>query len=231
MQSRQQSIFPKGILYRLGRSVFSVFVFSVFNTYAKVVVKGKERLPNEPFIICSNHQSHLDAIILAHISSYNFSKSALVAAKDYWYDHKGRFLISRSFFNTIPISRKTDNSEPFNINHVSQIASEFIQNGGKSIVILPEGSRSKDHSIRPFKKGVVLLSQSTNLKVVPAYIKDSGLRWPKGSFYIKPGKIHVEIGQAITANELTSDQGIELLRERIISLKEDTDNVSKEVEH
>lgn len=211
-------ILPSGLFFRAGRAFFSLFSFCVFRTYSRLVIEGKEHLPNSPFIICSNHQSHLDAIILAHVGSYNFSKSAIIAAKDYWYDHRQRFYLSRCFFNIIPINRKSKSDDHYGFRHVAKISADFISNGGRCIVILPEGTRSKKGAINPFKKGVSLLAKSTNLPVVPVYIKESHLRWPKGSFFIQPGTIHVRVGQHHPPETLDIENGAEALRKAVANL-------------
>lgn len=220
MANPSKRILPKDPLHLIGRWVFSAFSFIVFRTYSRVVIHNRHLLPKGPFIICSNHQSHLDALILAHVGSYNFSQSAMIAAKDYWYDDNRRFYLSRIFFNIIPINRKTDEKDAYNFRQVNRIAGDFLNSGGRCVVILPEGTRSKDGKIKAFKKGINMMAQVTGLPVVPTYIKDSRHIWPKGSFYMRPGKIIVEVGEPITSAELKSSEDPDLIQHRVIDLSE-----------
>jgi 1-acyl-sn-glycerol-3-phosphate acyltransferase len=58
-------------------------------------------------------------------------------------------------------------------------------------VIFPEGTRGMPGEQRPYKSGVAALYQELNLPIVPMAL-NSGLLWPKNSFFKKPGTITVE---------------------------------------
>lgn len=222
MAKSRKKILPKDPFHLIGRWAFSLFSFVVFRTYSRVIIRDRNLLPKGPFIICSNHQSHLDALILAHVGTYNFSKSAMIAAKDYWYDDNRRFYLSRLFFNIIPINRKTDATDDFNFRQVNRISTDFLNSGGRCVVILPEGTRSKDGKIKAFKKGINMMAQATELPVVPAYIKDSRYIWPKGSFYMRPGKIVVQVGEPINPAELKASEDPDLIKNCVVELSKVT---------
>ncbi len=214
-----EQIIPKSIIHSLGRWLFSIHCYIVFNTYLKIKISGKNNLPKEPFIICSNHQSHLDAIILGHVGAFFFSRSALIAAKDYWFDDKKRFFFSRFFFNIIPINRQ-EKGQDFKIMEVARLIRTFIAERGKCIVILPEGTRSVNGKIKQFKNGVIMLSKSTGLPIVPVYIQNSGKFWPKGSLFIRPGKLKVVIGKPIFPESMATTESAEIIRNSILSLSQ-----------
>ena len=209
--------FPKDPFHSFGRGLFSVFTYIVFHLYVRIIIKNKSALPNGAFIICSNHQSHLDGIILSYVGCTRFSKSAMIAAKDYWYDNKTRRYISRFFFNTIPINRNLQ-SESFNMLEAARASKHFVANGGRCIVILPEGTRSKDGEIKTFKKGIVTLARATELPIVPVYIHNSGKFWPKGSFFLRPGSIRVLVGNPILPEALKEANATEIIQSSIVSL-------------
>jgi 1-acyl-sn-glycerol-3-phosphate acyltransferase len=219
MSSTLEQIIPKSPIHSLGRWLFSIYCYVVFNSYLKLKITGKQNIPNEPFIICSNHQSHLDAIILGHIGAFFFSRSALIAAKDYWFDNRTRFFISRFFFNIIPINRKESVKE-FNIMEVTRLMKTFLSRKGKCIVILPEGTRSTNGKIKEFKKGITSLSKAAGLPIVPVYIQNSGKYWPKGASFMRPGKLHIRIGKPIFPSDLTKVENAEIIRNSIISLSQ-----------
>lgn len=100
----------------------------------------------------------------------------------------------------------------------TRLVKEFVNKKGKSVVILPEGTRSTNQQIRPFKKGVILLSKVTQLPIVPVYIENSARFWPKGSLFIKPGKLNVRIEKPIFPNELAENDDADHIRERIVEL-------------
>ena len=207
------------LIQRIGRYLFSMHANFVFNSYAKLKISGRENLPDYPFIICSNHQSHLDGIILSHVAHKQFRYTAMIAAKDYWFDNKAKHFFANMFFNTIPIDRKSARNT-YNIQTTSKLVRKFLDERGKAVVILPEGSRSVSGKIRPFKKGIVILSKSSEIPIVPVYIKGSGKRWPKGKWMIRPGKIEVHIGKPILPEELDLDTGREVVRNRVEALQQ-----------
>ena len=63
---------------------------------------------------------------------------------------------------------------------------------GKNVVIFPEGSRSYDGEMVPFKKTFAILSMELNVPVVPVCIRGAYDVLPRGSKWIKPKKIEVE---------------------------------------
>ena len=205
---------PLNAFKTLGHWLFSVYAAIVFKTYVRLKVRKESSLPDEPFIICSNHQSHLDAIILSHIGCPNFNRSAMIAAKDYWYDQKWRSALSQIFFNTIPITRK-DMRANMSLRETTKRMRSFISNKGKCVVILPEGTRSRDDCIKSFKNGIVLLARECQLPIIPVHIQGSGKLWPKGALLIRPGTVKVTVGKPILPGQLTD---AEMIRKQVIEL-------------
>lgn len=212
--------FPKNGIFRIGRLVFSRFMRVVFTVYVRLKINGISNIPKQPFIICSNHQSHLDALILSYLASSNYSKTIMIAAKDYWYDSRKRFLISRLFFNVLPLSR-TDSSENFRMRQVAAIAKDFIEENGKCVVILPEGTRSKSRKMMPFKNGVLMLSKLTGLPILPVYIKGSANCWSKGKGWVKPGAVAATVGSLIEVQELLNMDDALGIQQKVIELAKD----------
>jgi len=211
---------PKAWLYRVTRLIFSGFVFIFFRTYIRLKIKGASNIPLGPFIICSNHQSHLDALILSYLGSFDFSRTAMIAAKDYWYDHRKRFLISNLFFNVIPLSR-SDTAKSFSIRQVAGITKDFLGSRGKGVVILPEGTRSTNGEVKSFKNGILILSKLTGLPVLPVFIHGSKKSWPKGTFFVKPGRVRVNVGTLLSAAYLSTQPDASAIREKVLELGEE----------
>lgn len=206
------SMVPRRKWYHgIGKWLFTWHCRIVFNTYLKVKTLHPERLPKAPFIICSNHESHLDAILLSYIATRNFNKVAMVAAKDYWFDHSSRRALSEFFFNIIPVDRRE--KSPAHIQQTLDMARRLTAKG-TCVVILPEGSRSRDGSVRSFKRGVESFAEACQVPVVPVYISGSGKHWPKGSHWVRPGRLTVNIGDAIPPCEVDASE----LREKVIEL-------------
>ncbi|HET57058.1 MAG TPA: 1-acyl-sn-glycerol-3-phosphate acyltransferase [Deltaproteobacteria bacterium] len=76
---------------------------------------------------------------------------------------------------------------------------------GMSVMVFPEGTRSTDGRIRPFKKGGFFPAVLSGVPVLPVTINGSRRILPKGSLAVKPGKMQVVIGDPIDTAEYTVD--------------------------
>jgi 1-acyl-sn-glycerol-3-phosphate acyltransferase len=75
-------------------------------------------------------------------------------------------------------------------------AAERVRKGA-SVLIFPEGTRSKDGRLQPFKKGGFHLALMSGCDLVPVAIHNSRDINPKGSFRIKKGAFKMRIGESI----------------------------------
>jgi len=99
-------------------------------------------------------------------------------------------------------------------------AGNRIRERGISVIAYPEGTRSRDGSILPFKKGVFMLALQSQVPIVPVCIEGSGAVLPSDGFRIRPGNVRMKVGTPIqTAGR---DGGLEPLmnevREALIGL-------------
>ncbi len=91
---------------------------------------------------------------------------------------------------------------------------------GSSVIIFPEGTRSEDGKIGPFKKGSNLIASRSKSPMVPITIIGSGDIIKKGSVSITPGPIRVVISPPIEpSNDKKENEAIlESIREIIMDL-------------
>jgi 1-acyl-sn-glycerol-3-phosphate acyltransferase len=76
-------------------------------------------------------------------------------------------------------------------------------NRGASVLIFPEGTRSIDGKLLPFKKGGFNLALKSGCSIIPVAISNSWLLAPKGSFRIKQGEFHIHFGKPIPVKAYT----------------------------
>jgi 1-acyl-sn-glycerol-3-phosphate acyltransferase len=76
-------------------------------------------------------------------------------------------------------------------------AAERIRNGA-SVLIFPEGTRSQDGSLQPFKPGGFHLALRSGCDIIPIAITGSREIVPKGSLRIRKGTIRVVVGKEIS---------------------------------
>ncbi len=110
----------------------------------------------------------------------------------------------------IPVDRKRLKGGKESIDR----ASRMIREKGFSFLIFPEGTRSRDGELQPFKRGGVFLALNSRVDILPVTIKGTYEIMPKGSFFIKKGKIRVAFHQPVSV-EGFDNQSLSLLVDKI----------------
>jgi 1-acyl-sn-glycerol-3-phosphate acyltransferase len=94
-----------------------------------------------------------------------------------------------------------------------------------SIWIMPEGTRSKDGRLRPFKLGFVHLAIATGLPVVPVVLHGVHKNWVKGTWFVQPTTVDIEVLEPIkTTNwrvETAREHAAEVLEKFADKLRDD----------
>jgi len=179
---------------RLVKSAFELYCRLFFRLYCPLKIEGRERLPDGPYILCGNHNSHMDSALLMLAAGTGFNSFAMTAAKDYFFNNGLRRFFLNLFMNLIPIERKFSHE-----NFVEYLAATraFLDVGGRNLIIYPEGTRSLDGKMGRFKRGPAVVAVELGIPIVPACIEGSHRCWPKGKGFIRPGAVKVTIGEPV----------------------------------
>lgn len=79
---------------------------------------------------------------------------------------------------------------------------------GRSLIIYPEGTRSRDGTLASFKKGAFTIAVGSQLPILPVTIQGSYQAWPPGSPWVRGGTIRVAVDPPIETRGLSqSDAG------------------------
>jgi 1-acyl-sn-glycerol-3-phosphate acyltransferase len=174
-------------------------------TSTRVDVIGKENvLMEKPQIFMANHQSDFDIlIVLAHIPG-----------QFRWIAKKELFKIpifGKAMRNAgyIEIDRQNHEKALKSLDEAAQKIRE-----GKSVVTFPEGTRSRDGKIRPFKQGMFHLAIQSGVPIVPISIIGANEIMPKRTLMVKPGRITMVIDRPVDVSGYTLETRGELI-ERI----------------
>jgi putative phosphoserine phosphatase/1-acylglycerol-3-phosphate O-acyltransferase len=157
-------------------------------------VDGREHLAhNGPAIYIFNHQSLLDAMVLAHLlrrDVVGFCKKELA----------GNPLLGPMLrqADTIFVDRDDNNQSA-----VLQQALEALQQG-RSLVIAPEGTRSTLGNIQPFKAGAFFLARKARVPIVPIVLHNTKDSLPKGGLLIRPATVRVTVLPPVLPAEMDS---------------------------
>jgi long-chain acyl-CoA synthetase len=195
---QQQARYPGWPLHPLVRAVRAAAQAMLFGTivrwFAPRDVKGLEHLKGlkGPVLFASNHQSHADTpVILASLPRRWRKRTAVAAAADHWFA-KGRLAggVAAFLFNAFPFSR-TDSIRP-SLEHCSQLLDR-----GWSVLIYPEGTRSPDGRMGPFKSGTGLMAVELGAPVVPVRVEGTYAVLPRDRAWPRRGQVRVRFGKPL----------------------------------
>lgn len=129
----------------------------------------------------ANHTSHLDFVVIwSALPPELRSRTRPVAGADYWGKGPIRRYLAGRVFDAILIDRAGPGSSPATAaRSIEQIANGMSHD--RSIIVFPEGTRSMNGDILPFKSGLYhLASAKPDLELVPVYLANMNRILPKG---------------------------------------------------
>lgn len=179
-------------------------------------VRHRERLPaGGPAIVVSNHNSHLDTLVLMTLLPWRLLGSIRpVAAKDYFFADRLLAWFSSRIMHIIPLERHLATRE-------DPLAPCSAALERRNILILyPEGSRGDPEHIGTFKTGIAhLAKRHPAVPIIPVFLHGLGKALPKGEALLVPFFCDVFVGDALRwtgdkAGFMTSlESGIKALAE------------------
>jgi 1-acyl-sn-glycerol-3-phosphate acyltransferase len=171
----------------------------------KVTVEGLSNIDaRRPYIYMPNHQSNFDIpVLLGHLT---VQFRWLAKAELFKIPIFGRAMRKAGY---ISIDRNNRRSAIESL----QVAAEKIKQG-VSVLIFPEGTRSRDGTIRPFKKGGFVTAIDSGVPIIPVIIQGTRAIMTKGKFRMNPGHIRMLIHEPIDTSGYTRETK-EALMERV----------------
>ena len=181
-----------GLFDRTGETVFKIARFwsRLVLGVPGVRLKVEQRAPldpRRPYIFMCNHASMIDiwaGFVAVPVSFRFIAKKQLSRIPLFgWAMWAGRFIfIDRQ--NAVAARRSIEE------------AARRIKSG-QSVVIYPEGTRTRDGRLMPFKKGGFHLAIDSGADIVPMAIEGTRALMPRGAMLIRPGEVRLQIGEPI----------------------------------
>lgn len=193
------------VAHRLAQ-IWSRLVLSLSGIHVRTV--GRDNCPvDRPVIFACNHASQVDILVLYQALPVEF-----------------RFVVKEELFK-IPVlgfSMRAAGYIPIHRSGGKKAVKSLIEAAkkirkGASIVIFPEGTRSRDGRLQEFKTGAFMLALKSGCPIVPVAIRGTHDILPKGSLVARPGEVEVIIGRPIEI----STKGRKLTREEAARLTHD----------
>jgi len=150
--------------------------------------------PTRPYVFMPNHASMVDiwVMFVAIPASFRFiAKKQLASIPLFgWAMSAGKFIF-------------IDRQNAASARRTMALAAERIRSG-QSVVIFPEGTRTRDGRLLPFKKGGFHLAIDSGAAIVPVAIRGTREIMPRGSPLIRAGTVTVEVDDPIPTEGLTA---------------------------
>ena len=175
----------------------------------RVVVRGREHLPDGGAIVMANHVSNLDPPVLLPLMPPRmviYLKASLMRIPVLGY--------AMRLAGFIPVTR--DGS----VESAKASSAEALQalEQQRCVVVFPEGTRSRDGALLPFKKGPFFLAMDSGAPVVPVSIAGTARLLPKGTLRLRAGTVTVTFHPPLSpATFATKDELIVAVRNAIES--------------
>ncbi|KAM7498876.1 hypothetical protein LguiA_023290 [Lonicera macranthoides] len=158
-----------------------------------IKIEGPE-YSKERAIYISNHASPLDIFLLMWLTptgTVGIAKKEVV-----WYPLFGQLYVLANHLRIDRSNRITA------IESMNKVACAIVKNN-LSLMIFPEGTRSKSGQLLPFKKGFVHVALKSRLPIVPIVLSGTHLAWRKNSLRVRPTPLGVKYLPPIRTDEWT----------------------------
>ncbi|WVY93700.1 hypothetical protein V8G54_032788 [Vigna mungo] len=158
-----------------------------------IKIEGAEYSKKRAIYIC-NHASPIDIFIIMWLTptgTVGIAKKEII-----WYPLFGQLYVLSNHL-------RIDRSNPMAAIESIKKAAHAVVKNNLSLIIFPEGTRSKNGRLLPFKKGFVHLALQTALPIVPMVLTGTHLAWRKGSLHVRPAPLTVKYLPPISTENWT----------------------------
>ena len=162
------------------------------------------------YIVVANHQSLLDILAVLAAVPVNFK---FLAKKELFYvPFMGWSMAAAAY---IPLDRGSHESGRKAMGKINAFLARKV-----SVLLFPEGTRSRDGKIQAFKSGAFKLARDNKVKILPVVVDGTGRALPKKTWFLKNrATFRVSIGKPVSFEDLgnmTLEEAKEKIRHEMI---------------
>ena len=171
----------------------------LFGLAFHVRLEGREQIPqNSNFLVVSNHSSHLDYGLVAHILGQQRKKLYVLAASDYFFNTKLKRTYCQKCTKLLPMDRET----PL---HRALPYGDACLAAGNNLLVFPEGTRSLDGRMGRFKRTAAALCLRNQVDVLPIHLQGTYEALPKGKALFRSRRLGARIGPVLSYEQLAAE--------------------------
>lgn len=189
-----------GLLSTAGHLGWRFLTNSFFRLYHRLSVEAHSPIPDKPpFVMIANHTSHLDALMLASVLPYRLCDRVFpVAAGDIFFTTPVMSLFAATLINALPMWRRNCGA------HALAELRKHLVDEPCGLILFPEGTRSRDGSLLPFKPGLGMLTAGTAVPVIPCYLDGAYQAFPPTARWPRPRKIRLKVGHPLVFESIAN---------------------------
>jgi long-chain acyl-CoA synthetase len=179
------NIFADVPFFLLGRLIY---LFALDRLHLKM--RGLENLPAKgPFVLCSNHQSYVDPLVMAGVLPWRLFRYAFALGTS--------DIFGKGFMRRLARWIRVVVLDP-DANLIPAMRAGFFGLGqGRILVLYPEGERTNDGNPTVFRKGAAILSIHAQAPIVPVAIEGFYEAWPRHKKWPKAANLQLVFGRPI----------------------------------
>jgi long-chain acyl-CoA synthetase len=224
-EARRLRFWTSSRFLRVARRVLdAVFHAPLFRTFVTLRVSGLENLTHleSPVMFISNHQSYLDqpAILFSLPPHWRYA-TATAAWEEFFFRNyrtwQGRvwkrftYEYGTLFLNLFPLSQTGGFRR--SLAHMGRLADHRL-----NILLFPEGARSEDGRLLPFRQGIGVMVRELSVPVAPVRILGMEKVMPRGAAWPRRGTVEVRFGTPLVFGRETPEEIVEQARKAVEEL-------------
>lgn len=201
-----------GFLSSIARRGWWLTTRTYLSIWHRLTVVHPENLPRQvPFVLVANHGSHLDALTLNSALPVGLVDRVFpLAAGDVFFQSPFAVAFAASFLNALPVWRQRRGGKSF------QALRQRLLDEACGFILFPEGTRSRDGKMSPFRAGIGMLVAGTPVPVVPCHLSGCFEALPPGRRFPRRRAVRLTVGRAIRFDEVSDEKsGWEAIAERM----------------
>ena len=175
-------------------------------------------------IYFANHSSHLDFVVIwSALPPRVRAHARPVAGRDYWERDGVRRYLARDLFRAVLIDRAPATVDPRASARASVERLADAMGERDSLILFPEGTRSTNGDIGPFKSGLYHLSSlRPDAELIPVHLENLNRILPKGEMLPVPMLSRVVFGRSVRSASHDKQDFLNAARDALLQLRRST---------
>src|SRR6185436_7568532 len=171
-------------------------------------------------IYFANHSSHLDFVVIWSALSPRLRAHARpVAGRDYWERDSVRRYLARDMFRAVLVDRSPATADPRASARAAVECMADAMGDRDSLILFPEGTRSTNGEVGPFKSGLYHLSRlRPDAELIPVHVENLNRILPKGEVLPVPMISRVVFGPSVSPASKGKQDFLDAARDALLNL-------------